>query len=725
MNDLFRNADDEPETSGESSSPSVDAIVAAFREASGRPTSRDASEEAAPDQLEAEDEGEKMTAESMSRSSPSPKDIVQGTIAAFRKAERQAEGNDLDGSDAEKRGSREKGRRSRQAHGEQFGGQAEDVGAEGEADEASPKPSDDAPDDEDTGAFDDFGPAFREALSGRGGTEPEEFKDLLGDADETEEPEDTAGQGPDDEPGRMEEESSSSDAEVESVERRGDTLPASEKVEMTAGASSSKPPESGDFPARPAESFLWVSARPVDHPAVVSVDQLDTSRAKGAEAFLLQGRGDVPYELLTYIRSHSAMSIYLKPVFWRHAEGQQSRVGPHVDGEWTQDVQSVFRSLQVQASSINQRINNLVGSGGREEGGVELRVLRFMGTRTHEFTPQRTIENSDGFVYPKLSPLLDRESRSGGGELAQVLSVLEERRLLNGEFVMQQHACRNCGSAFLNFEEICPHCGASDLDGDDLVHHFRCAFTGALNEYKKEQGKLVCPKCDRQLKQIGVDYDKPSVVYTCRRCHEQSQDPDVQSTCYRCEHTNSPEQQVEREIKKYEVTALGKETAVYGLSDSLLSILERESRVLDYATFQLIVESEAARIERYQRSTSSLLMVRIAGLNRLRMELGERSEEVVEEIATAFDNTLRSSDYLSARDESLYLFLLTETDQSGARRAGERLENNIEGVLDQNLQHPPELNIAVQPLRPDIDLDGLAERFLAAYTREPAAAGES
>jgi len=412
--------------------------------------------------------------------------------------------------------------------------------------------------------------------------------------------------------------------------------------------------------------------------------------------------------------------VYLTPVFWRHEEGQQSPVTRHVDGDWTQDEQSVFQSLRGQAASINQRIDDLVGVGGREEGGVELRVLRFMATRNHEFTPQRTVEHSDGFVYPKLSPLLDRGSRSGGGELAQVLSVLDERRLLEGEFVMRQHACRNCSSAFLNFEETCPHCGATDIDADDLVHHFRCAFTGALSEYKEEKGKLVCPKCDRQLKQIGVDYDKPSMVHTCRRCHEQFQDPDVQTTCYRCEHTNPPDRQIERQIKEYEVTALGEETAVYGLSDSLLSILERESRVLDYATFQLIMESEAARIERYQRSTSCLLLVRVTGLRKLRVELGERSEEVVEEIATAFDNTLRSSDYLSARDESLYLFLLTETDQSGARRAGERLENNIEGVLHQNLQHPPGLDIAVQPVRPDIDLDGLAERFLASHPREPA-----
>ena len=562
--------------------------------------------------------------------------------------------------------------------------------------------------------------AFRKAERGAGETR-------------TEEP--PAGESPP-EKSSLEEEVPEEEAAVDE-----DLAPAFRRALSEQPGSGPAAPEGGLDPVsspasdRPETTFLWVTGptgeqsgidqSDIDQPDLdqsdldrpgelsVPVDRLSEPRAREADAFLLRGGGEGPYRLLCRIRGHPEAEIYLKPVFWRHAEGEQSLVSVHVDGKWEEGDRSSFGALREKAAAIHGRIGRLQEAGEGGDGGVELRVLRFMTTRSQKFAPQRTVENSDGFVYPKLTPLLDRESRSGGGELSRILSMLEERRLLTGEFVMRQHACRNCDCAFLNFEEMCPHCGAADLEADDLVHHFRCAFTGALSEYKKEKGKLVCPKCDRYLKQIGVDYDKPSIVYTCQRCHEEFQDPEVQTTCYQCGHTNPPEQQVERQVKKYEVTALGEETAIYGLSDSLLSILKRESRVLDYATFQLIVDSEAARIERYQRSTSSLMMVRVTELKQLRMELGGRSQEVIEEIATAFDNTLRSSDYLSARDESLYLFLLTETNQDGARRAGERLEENIESVLNQNLAHPPELDIAVQPIRPGIDLDELAERFLA------------
>jgi len=669
------------------SGPSVEDLVAAFRKAAG---------EIGPPS--SSDEGAGWSSIEPTLPAPrSPVEILEATIGAFRKAERQAAEGEINAEESDAAPPRLP----------EPEGQDESSGPESEA-----AAEDDEENEDDSS--EDLGSAFQEAFPAEG--EALDFGTVFGDAGESEETNEASeADAPKD---------SDDEESVESVERRGDSVPVTENLKMSAGnvpSDASEETETADpssFPSRPDSSFLWVTEQPTDHPAAVSVDQLGESRAKDANAFLLRGRGERPYELLTQIRSRSDMNVYLKPVFWRRTEGVRSPVADHVDGEWTRDEREVFGALQGRAASINQRTNNLVETGG----GVELRVLRFIATRNHEFTPQRTVENADGFVYSKLSPLLEQESRSGGGELSQVLRSLEQRRLLAGEFVLRQHACRNCSSAFLNFEETCPHCGSTNIDTDDLVHHFRCAFTGALDEYKEEEGRLVCPKCDRALKQIGVDYDKPSVVHTCNRCSEQFQNPEVQSTCYRCEHTNPPDRQVERQIKEYEVTALGEETATYGLSDSLLSTLEQESRVLDYATFQLIVESEAARIERYERSTSSLLLVRVTGLKELRMRLGDQSQEVIEEIATAFDNTLRSSDYLSSRDESLYMFLLTETDPEGARRAGERLENNIESVLSQNLQHPPQLDIAVQPVYADIDLDELSEQFLGGHPEEPAVA---
>lgn len=455
--------------------------------------------------------------------------------------------------------------------------------------------------------------------------------------------------------------------------------------------------------------YLFVTRTPQDDPRTISVDSVSEPRAREAEAFFLQGHGDGPYELLSRIRSHAEMHVYLKPVFWVSVGDPESKVEAHVDGTWRyDDDQEIPAPLLDRAAVINRGIATLQQSGASGESSMELRILRFMATRQNEFSPYRTANNTDGFVYPRLWPLLPR----GGNELVQILSTFEGRRLVTGTFFMRQHACQSCHCGFLNFQETCPECGSANIETDDLVHHFRCAYTGPMHEFDVEKGQRVCPKCDRKLKQIGVDYDKPSLVHTCRRCNEQFQDPYVETTCHRCGRTHPPEQQNVREIKKYEITALGKETAIHGLSSTFRSSLERESRVLDYPTFQVIVESEAARIERYQRHTSSLLLIRLTGLQELRIELGNRVEEVIGGMATAFADTVRTSDYLAARGESLYLFLLTETDTEGARRAGERLYENVQGVLDENLSHPPQLKTEVEPVTPDITLDAVVEDFL-------------
>jgi len=755
MDDPFHDAGDDSEQGGGLRS-SIEALLANFRETSShqdpQASGKDSEEPGPSDQSQSEPEGdsseewmpEEKTSEPgaettpvtepgpesgpKSRTAGSPVEMIEETMAAFRKAERQAEGPDAGERRAEEQARTEKQsqteavrRQGRAERPEETSSSKEDserepVPADGPSPEEEPSFEVSPPEEDSSGAESSGGePGGGEAPGGR--AEGEEEDEEMEEAEETISSEDLAPafrralserEGP--EPSGLEEGGPGGDSQPPSEPEVRQT-----SVRPSQGGSEASREALAPSPSGPEASFLWVTDQAEGRPkeASVPVDELSAPRALKADALLLEGGGEAPSRVLRRIRGHPDVQVYLKPVFWRRAPGQESPVAHHVDGTWKREGREALRALREQAVAINDRIGTLMEMGGGGKEGMELRVLRFMATRNHEFAPQRTAENSDGFVYPKLTPLLEQEPESGGGELSQILSMLDERRLLTGEFVMRQHACRNCGCAFLNFEEMCPHCGATELDTDDLVHHFRCAFTGALSEYKKEEGELVCPKCDRRLKQIGVDYDKPSVVHTCQRCHEEFQNPEVQTTCYRCGHTSPPEQQVKRQIKKYEITALGEETAIYGLSDSLLSILERESRVLDYATFQLIIESEAARIERYQRSTSSLLLVRVTELKQLRMELGERSQEVIEEIATAFDNTLRSSDYLSARDESLYLFLLTETDEEGARRAGERLEGNIEGVLSQNLAHPPELDIAVQPLRPGIDLDGLAEQFLA------------
>ena len=223
--------------------------------------------------------------------------------------------------------------------------------------------------------------------------------------------------------GRASADESSPGGEHREAERSVETSP---EAEARASTEESTPLVSASpFPPRPASAFLWVTDASPDASGALSIEELSEPRARAAEAFLLRGDGDRPYRLLQRIRGHSEASVYLKPVFWRRAEGERSPVADHVDGTWTSGAdEETLDALREQAATINKRVSALIEPEGTEAGNPERRVLRFVATRSAEFAPRRG--EDQGIVYPKLTPLLEQSSQIedlGGHELAEILSA--------------------------------------------------------------------------------------------------------------------------------------------------------------------------------------------------------------------------------------------------------------------------------------------------------------
>lgn len=85
------------------------------------------------------------------------------------------------------------------------------------------------------------------------------------------------------------------------------------------------------------------------------------------------------------------------------------------------------------------------------------------------------------------------------------------------------HVCPKCYDKGMIYQETCPKCGSVDVEEHNMIHHFRCANISPERTYVKD-GKLICPKCLKELHHIGVDYDRPqhltpatSVVSISRR----------------------------------------------------------------------------------------------------------------------------------------------------------------------------------------------------------------
>lgn len=434
---------------------------------------------------------------------------------------------------------------------------------------------------------------------------------------------------------------------------------------------------------------------------------LDSQRAQAAPAFVLVPEQDSGAAgLLQTLRRHPDPDIYLKPVLLRCQQPPPAELAQACDGSWAGSPGELPQGLLQVCSGIRDSIVGLARAPGGDTG-LPLRLLRFMACRGGPLSPLPTARHRQGHVYPSLEPLASAEP----GAVLNSLEVLEEQRVIQGELHTTAYECAHCGCAFLNFTENCPQCAAVDLSHDDLVHHFRCGYTAELGAFRRGE-QLVCPKCDRALHHIGVDYDKPSSMFHCRSCTHDFQEPTIRTTCYDCGHNSAPENLPQRSVKRFMVTALGQNAAALGLESLFMSVMERRLNLCPWDAFQMFLKVEAARIARYRRSRSSLLLLQLCGVDELYVRLGRRADDVFEELAEAMTQILRRSDLITARHDALFVALLTETDEAQAARAAARLDEGVGELLQNNMGTTAGLRVKVANLDPEADPQALLQALM-------------
>ncbi|WP_457573348.1 TackOD1 domain-containing metal-binding protein [Desulfolithobacter sp.] len=453
---------------------------------------------------------------------------------------------------------------------------------------------------------------------------------------------------------------------------------------------------------------------PVDIP-VADIDSLSSVDDEKVAFFLIDcSDPDTAYQQLCRIRRMLDPALYLRPVlFLPGPESVQKNILQSADGT----LQAVGHSLHEQLESwtaklegINKKINQYTGQPKQNDTNIAFKVLRFIASRNLKAEPIPSVQSLSGYIFPALQPLFPKPDNG----IFETLEYLETQRLLSGSFISSAYSCTHCGCAFLNFYEICTDCGSSDLVTDELIHHFKCAFVGELSEYR-HGNELICPKCDKTLHHIGVDYDKTSIVYHCNQCGNVFQEASVMTSCYNCHRETEPENQVQRPIKSYTITAIGENAASYGMDSLFQNILVSKVPTLAFSTFKEFFRIEQARIQRYGVTVSSLAALRLGGIEELYTRLGKRSREIFDEISDAFKTTLRSSDLFTMRNETLFLIILTETTPENGERALKRIEKRIGRLLKSNLDITLDSDFAIWQITPDLDPDTCLEKILSQY----------
>jgi hypothetical protein len=270
--------------------------------------------------------------------------------------------------------------------------------------------------------------------------------------------------------------------------------------------------------------------------------------------------------MIEFIRSHQSETIRLKPVLLHSLISIRSNyLQCMADGIISSEHQVEDHAEKVE-STIN-RANQLFPMDDDyaiEESEALTKILRYMYTRNWtDLSPIRNRNFKLGFVYPVLS---NNISKYDEHKISGLLKNAVLEGIFSETFVERIYLCNFCHDSFIQYRETCPKCTSSNLEEEELIHHFRCATIAPAKKFKVgNTTTLECPKCSKELRHIGIDYDKPSVMYSCKSCASSFQDYRVMAKCTNCENDSDVEYLVPETISSYKLTAKGEHIARKGI----------------------------------------------------------------------------------------------------------------------------------------------------------------
>ncbi len=249
------------------------------------------------------------------------------------------------------------------------------------------------------------------------------------------------------------------------------------------------------------------------------------------------------------IRDHSNLKISLLPIFINDAYIGNEIINS--DGTYKDIISDQL------VIKIKHKLSKITSTFNEKNATYDIdtyRVLLHAWSRNKSVKPKKSKKETLGYVYPYF-------------KVKKVKSILKQLQILNNlssvgllEQILQDKVqlCANCNDSFLIYKETCPHCHSIAIKSEDVIHHFSCAHIGKESTFKHENREyLNCPKCDKDLRHIGIDYDKPSSVFNCLDCNKNFQNASIIAECHSCDHKNTLDSLHEFPIYKYNLTEKG------------------------------------------------------------------------------------------------------------------------------------------------------------------------
>ncbi|MEM1324199.1 MAG: hypothetical protein AAGG75_28330 [Bacteroidota bacterium] len=385
------------------------------------------------------------------------------------------------------------------------------------------------------------------------------------------------------------------------------------------------------------------------------------------------------------IRGHFNPNVYLKPIFASDSKALKENQIKCCDG--LTDL-THYDVIAERTRAINRRVEKIfqLQYFPSPEKEQLFKTLQFLYTREQPLLPIPNRFSRINYSFPFLSRQF---SDDDSHKILKILKIGKQEGYLAPEVEDKIHLCSSCDSAHHNIRETCRECGSVDLEIEDLIHHFQCAYIGPESDFKQEgSDQLICPKCAKHVRHIGIDYDKPSHIYSCNSCSATFQEANFTSHCMDCGDIKDVRHLKEEAIERLHLTSKGEQIVLRGIpkvgEQQAKKSVKMVTGIYSYEIFQHLLRQEEARI-RNKGGQSVYGNVRILD-EQLNMMTEEEVLMLQNELAQVLKSYVRDSDMISAHSPTEYHFLLTDTTIAESNNLKATIEFNFGQLISGNVK---------------------------------------
>ncbi|MCE3259408.1 MAG: hypothetical protein K0S12_1049 [Bacteroidetes bacterium] len=273
-----------------------------------------------------------------------------------------------------------------------------------------------------------------------------------------------------------------------------------------------------------------------------------------------------------------------------------------------------------------------------------------------------------------------------------VLDILDWA--LNEDYVWPDYfdrvyLCNHCKSMHVSMRETCPSCQSSQLKPEDLVHHFSCGYIGPISDFKnKIDGTLSCPKCSKNLRHIGVDYDKPSLINQCLDCNEVFQDYKVKARCLNCKNDVEVQYLLAKDLNVFKLTKKGRNAALTGISESEIELEKSVLNTVNFNTFATMMHYERQRMKSNPLIKACIAVIILDNVHEIYKNIGKNNERaLLVDIAQILRDNISPADIITFQNNTTIVMNINDEDLAVAQLMTEKAIQKLESLVANNFDN--------------------------------------